>query len=104
MTPAPTTRVERLAAPPNTLRAYPVVKSLTADAGISEWSGFMLHSMLPDWSAIAMPHAPGALREADAYHSETLELSHRLSPCAFAIETGANSRSASARFVQRELV
>jgi hypothetical protein len=38
-------RVARLAVPPSTLRAYPVVKSLTADAGISETSGFVLQSI-----------------------------------------------------------
>jgi hypothetical protein len=48
--------VERRAAPPRTLRAYPVVNSFTAEAGIKEKSGFMLQSIRPDWSAIAMPH------------------------------------------------
>jgi hypothetical protein len=53
-----------------------VVKSFTAEAGISEKSGFMLQSIRPDWSAMAIPHWPGALRAAEAYQSVTRELSH----------------------------
>ena len=52
----PTTRVGRRAVPPSTLRAKPVVKSFTVEAGINGWSGFMLQSIRPAWSATAMPH------------------------------------------------
>ena len=65
--PVPTTRVARRALPPSVLRANPVVKSLTVEAGRSGWSSATLQKMRPVWSAIAMPHWPGARRLARLY-------------------------------------
>src|SRR5215211_7810482 len=83
MMPLPTSRVARRALPPSTLRAYPVVKSLTVEAGISDASGLKLHRICPDWSAMATPHSPGAVREAEAYQSFIREPSHWGSVCAW---------------------
>ena len=74
--PTPTTRVGRRAAPPSTLRANPVVKSFTVDAGMNGWSGFTLQRVRPDWSAIAMPHSPGAERSERWYHDPIRSVSH----------------------------
>ena len=45
--PTPTMRVGRRAIPPSTLRANPVVNSLTVDAGMSASSGSTLQSTCP---------------------------------------------------------
>ena len=66
--PVPSTRVGRRASLPRMLRAKPVVKSLTVEAGIRASSGSTLQISLPDWSAIAMPQWPGATREAVSHH------------------------------------
>ena len=35
-----------------------------------------LQSIWPDWSAMAIPQSPGAVRDAEAYHSFILDPSH----------------------------
>src|ERR687898_3579019 len=52
---------------------------------------------------MAIPHWPGALWAAEAYHSDTRELSHCWSPCALAA-AGARSKSSNEVVRWRELV
>src|SRR5687767_9790611 len=69
--PVPSTRVDRLAVPPSTLRANPVVNSLTVEAGTSGSAALTPQSIRPCSSATAMPHLPAVRRDVDSYHASS---------------------------------
>jgi hypothetical protein len=89
--------VGRRAVPPSTLRANPVVKSLTVEAGMSGRSGFRLQSIRPDSSVTAMPHSPGAERLAWPYHESRRSVSQGAPVCAASDAKGIWRHAATAR-------